>query len=160
MIRRKVVLIIVAIFLTLLHLLYFSFSKKEVISGAYFYTGLIITSDGVPHVVNGRLQSHDNKIHDFEQIDNNSQKFSYELLYSFFGSGVFLTRPMADKKILTDASIIDRDILFNYEYHSGLDSRLTLYRLRYSSKTPCFYVKELNYVLCLGAERSRDAYTF
>lgn len=155
--KRTIGLLVGIGLLTTLHFVYSSASRNDVLEGAYFTTGAMIMSSGEAFPVLIRLQSHDNQIHDFEQINSDSQKFSFELVNNFFGSARFLTKPVGGNELLRSLSVRDRDIAFNYAYLSSYASRLTFYKLDLDPKTPCFYIKELQRVLCLGTERSRRA---
>ncbi|MGZ0717755.1 hypothetical protein [Pseudomonas palleroniana] len=154
--KRSVGLLIVVGLLVALHFAYSSSSRNDVLKGAYFTKGSVIMSSGEAFDVLIRLQSHDNQIHDFEQINSDSQKFSFAMVNNFFGSARFLTNPVEGNELLRSMSVRDRDVAFNYAYLSSYASRLTFYKLDLDPKTPCFYIKELERMLCLGAERSRN----
>ncbi|PMV25214.1 hypothetical protein C1X21_12315 [Pseudomonas sp. FW305-3-2-15-A-LB2] len=142
--------------LVALHFVYSSVSRNEVLKGAYFTTGSMITSNGEALDVLIRLQSHDNQIHDFEQINSDRQKFSFTMVNNFFGSARFLTSVTGGNELLRSLSVRDRDVAFNYAYLSSYASQLTFYKLDFNPKASCFYIKELERMLCLGADRGRD----
>lgn len=154
--KRSVGLLAGIVLLVILHLIYSSAARKDVLKGACFTTGSMIMSSGEVLNVLIRLQSHGNQIHDFEKINYDSQKFSFELVNNFFGSARFMTNPVGSNELLRSMSVRDRDVAFNYAYLSSSASQLTFYKLDLNPDTPCFYIKELERVLCLGSERSRD----
>jgi hypothetical protein len=158
--KRNIGLLVMIMLLIALHLTYQSESRKDILEGAYFTTGSTIMSNGQAYTVVVRLQSHDNQIHDFEQINTDSLKFSFKMVNSLFGSARLLTNAMGGNALLASMAAHDRDIAFNYAYFSSSASRLTFYKLGFDPKAHCFYIKELGRVLCLGAERSRERLLF
>ncbi|WP_421535055.1 hypothetical protein [Pseudomonas marginalis] len=157
MTKRSVGLLVGVGLLVALHFVYSSASRNDVLKGAYFTTGSMIMSSGEAFDVLIRLQSHDNQIHDFEQINSDSQKFSFALVNNFLGSARFLTNSAGGNDLLKSMAVRDRDVAFNYAYLASYASRLTFYKLDLDPKASCFYIKELERMLCLGADRSRDA---
>lgn len=141
--------------LVILHFAYSSEMRRYILGGAYFTTGSTVMSNGETFNVLVRLQSHDNQVHDFEQINSDSQKFSFSMVSSLFGSARFLTNPAGGSELLRSISVRDRDLAFNYAYLSSYFSKLTFYKLNFDHETNCFYLKELEKVLCLGVDRSR-----
>ncbi len=142
--------------LVVLNFAYYSEARKNILHGTHFTSGATIMKNGDIYAMDMRFQSHDSYIHDFEQINMNSQKFLFSRVNSFFGSARFVTHPVSGNELLRTIATRDRDIAFNYAYYSSALSNLTFYRLTIGSHTPCFYLKELEKVMCMGRERVRD----
>lgn len=146
---RSTLLLSIAV-LTVLHAMYFALSQQPVFQGIYFTSGTIISSSGTAFPVNLRLQSHGRQVHQFEQINQDSQKYTLKLLSSFSGSGHFIIEK--DENNQRYATPIDRDISFNQTFLSTALSELTLYKLNIKGGSLCFYAKELSAVRCFGHE--------
>lgn len=150
--RKRVKLGIAALLLIIVHILYSAQTQRYLFQGIYFASGSIITSSGATYDANLRFQSHGSQLHQFEQINLESQKYSLRLASSLFGSGrLVIERDGAWPK--NTIPIADRDIYFNHTYLSTPTSELTLYKLKTTSDSLCFYIKELSAVRCLGSER-------
>ncbi|MBB6155243.1 hypothetical protein HDC30_002466 [Pseudomonas sp. JAI115] len=146
----KTVLIGAIALLLALHVLYYTLSQKPVFQGIYFASGEIISSTGNVFSANQRLQSHGRQVHQFEQINEENQKYTLKLLNGLAGSGRFIIdKDEANQRNLLS---IDRDISFNQTFFSTAMSELTLYKLDNKGGSLCFYLKELSSVRCFGPE--------
>ncbi|CAI8758938.1 hypothetical protein [Pseudomonas zeae] len=146
----RTALIVTALLLITLHVIYYGLSQKPVFQGIYFASGKIISSTGSEFFSNQRLQSHGRQVHEFEQINEESHKYTLKLLSSFAGSGRFVVDQ--DGANQRNSLPIDRDISFNQTFMSTAMSELTLYKLGNKGGSLCFYLKELSAVRCFGPE--------
>lgn len=151
--RRTTLLILLVLLLGGLHIAYSAQSSEHILKGTYFSSGKIIMSTGSVYDTSLRIQSHGYKLHDFEQINQNSQDFSLTQTNSLLGNARFVTNQERDGDWLKGGISVDRDIAFNYAYYSNIYSRLTFYKLDVASGSLCFYIKELEAVRCFGVER-------
>lgn len=149
--NSRTVLFVAILLLAALHVLYFTLSQKPVFQGIYFASGTIISSTGTEFSANLRLQSHGKQLHQFEQINQESQKYTLKLVSSLNGSGRFVIEK--DEMGLKYSLPIDRDISFNQTFLSTALSELTLYKINTAGGSLCFYVKELSAVRCFGPEQ-------
>ncbi|MFL1553385.1 hypothetical protein ACI77I_30660 [Pseudomonas sp. D47] len=149
-ISLRMTLIAIIVLLAALHGIYYALSQRPIFQGIYFASGKIIASNGEELSANQRLQSHGQQVHQFEQINEESQKYTLMLLSSFAGSGRFIIDKYeaSQKKALP----VDRDISFNQTFLSTAMSELTLYKLNNKGGSLCFYLKELSSVHCFGPE--------
>lgn len=136
--------------LVILHAVYYVLSQQTVFQGIYFASGQIISSTGNAFSTNQRLQSHGRQVHQFEQIDQDSQKYTLKLISSLAGSGRFIIDK--DETNQRNTLPIDRDISFNQTFMSTAMSELTMYKLNNKGGSLCFYLKELSTVRCFGPE--------
>jgi hypothetical protein len=146
----RTLLIAAIVLLLMLHVAYCIGSQKPVFQGIYFASGKIISSTGSEFFTNQRLQSHGRQVHEFEQINEESQKYTLKLQSSFAGSGRFIVDK--DEANHRNSLPIDRDISFNQTFLSTAMSELTWYKLNNKGGSLCFYLKELSAVRCFGPE--------
>lgn len=156
MTRARPMLIFLILGMTVLHVGYSIQSDRSVLQGAYFTSGIIVTSSGENYEMATRFQSHGKLLHDFEYVNLVGNKFSFTRQGSLLGSARYVTNP-SENYMLKSSLVSDRDIAFNYAYLTGRYSDLTLYRLPVKGRTPCFYINELEKVICFGRERVRTA---
>ncbi|MHC8403418.1 hypothetical protein ACYZTX_29325 [Pseudomonas sp. MDT1-17] len=146
----RTALISVIVLMIILHTIYTALSQQPVFQGIYFASGTILSSNGTEFPANLRLQSHGRQLHQFEEINQESRKYTLKRISSLAGSGRFII----EKNEVTQKYTlpIDRDISFNQTFLSTALSELTLYKLDTTGSSLCFYVKELSAVRCFGPE--------
>jgi hypothetical protein len=145
----------IAIFLLIVHFAYTWEKSREPLEGAYFTSGVLISSNGdvFDHAI--RLQADEEYLYHYGQFAGQATQFVSRFTSGLLGSARFLTEGVVNMGVNDKRLVLDREILFNYSYSAKASSKITMYRLNVDAGSKCYYIRELALVRCLGRERIR-----
>ncbi|WP_223518957.1 hypothetical protein [Pseudomonas sp. GL-B-19] len=149
MIRSDLSLFIVALLLTLAHLVYSTLERHH-LYGPYFSQGIVLFENGESISQNARLQFQKNNVYDFQQIDSTSHITPLGIKSTFRGS--FFLTTLSKNQSLNRASkkYAHSQLAYNQAYYAKENMPLTFYRLPTRPDNFCAYIVELQKLRCFG----------
>lgn len=149
MIRSNLLLFILALLLTLAHLVYFILERHH-LYGPYFSQGIVLFENGESIPQKARFQFQKNNVYDFQQIDSTSHITPLRIKSTFQDSFSLVTQSKNESLNRASKKYASSQLAYNQAYYAKENMPLTLYRLPTRPDNFCAYLVELQKLRCFG----------